>query len=363
MKLFGRKHSSLKTQIQLSLFALTAALLFFSPDLKNSQAAFTLNFIPDDGSYTSTGNDTNYSCNMSYISDFNCDSRGSFDESASHDDGTAAYQRVFTSGGKSYYHVIIGDYTQDTFYMEYMIEASGSWGQYDGRSDMLASASAYPAGSISSCGTSSCERNMNNPYDTNSTDYQKTGTGTGNPNRVIMRMILDDGVTYSEFLKDQFDKKPLIHQSMTDNTPSEGITIDYTLDMRNKTYSDNTPIDHSDRTNQTFLVGDTAANQGDYDSTGAVATPISFREGNDDITAGAFTYTTGSGFGGSNGTYIYYLADGVTVDNSGFDPTGRSYVNFCIESQNTDWSGNGACKNGSGSGSGRSGGWGGWGGW
>lgn len=361
------KNFNSKIAFQFSILVIAAAVLFFSPDFKDSQAAFELNFDPattTGHSYTSTGDDINYSCNMTHIADFNCTSGGGFgsdfDENGSHDDGSAAYQRQFTTGGKRYYHVIIGDKNVDTFYMEYMIEANGSWGDYNG--DFEASASAYTAGSIGNCNDSSCEYNMINPYDANATDYQKTGTGTGNPNRVVMRMIIDDGMTYNEFLKDQFDKKPLITQTIVDPTPAEGITMDYTLDMRGKTYSDSTPIDHANRTNQTFLIGDTAANQGDYDSTGAVPTPISFREGTDDITAGAFTYTTGSSFGGSNGTYTYYLADGVTVDTSGFQPTGKAYDSFCMPSQNTDWSGNGACTNDSGSGGGGWGG-GGFGGW
>lgn len=137
--------------------------------------------------------------------------------------------------------------------------------------------------------------------------------------------------------------------------------MDYTLDMRNKTYSDPTPIDHANRINQTFLVGNTAANQGDYDSTGGVITPIFFREGSDDISAGAFTYSAGSSFGGSDGTYTYYQSDGTTVDPTGFQPAGLDYSVFCIPSQNVDWSGNGACANGDGSGGGSGGG--GWGGW
>ena len=353
MTLFGSENQSFANPLRVFVFVIAGITLFFSPALKDSRAAFTLNFIPDDGSYDSTSNDIN-SCNMSYISDFNCDSGGfggSFDENGSHDDGTAAYQRMFTSGGKTYYHVIIGDYTQDSFYMEYMIEADSGWDRYNG--DFAASAST---GNNST--TSDREFNMDNPY---SADSSRTGTGTGNPNRVIMRQILDDGITYNEFLKDQFDRKPLITQTVTDNDPTEGIIQEYTLDMRGKTYADNTPITENERTNRTILIGDTAANQGDYDDTYAVITPTFFREGNDTISAGAYTYSTGSGYGGSDGTYIYYQSDGVTVDNSGFQPVDKDYSVFCIQEQNVDWSGNGACTNGDGGGGGRGGG--GWGGW
>lgn len=214
---------------QKQVLAVAIVTLFLSPALHNSsEAAFELNFDPtatSGHSYSSTSADWNYSCGMSFGADFNCGGGwgGGFDESGSHDDGTAAYQRTFSYDGKNYYHVIIGD-VGDTFRLEYMIEASTGWGTYDGFSGGPASASAYTAGSISGCDTSSCEYNMINPYDSNATDYERTGTGTGNPSRVVMRQVLDDGETYNEFLKGAsdggdsstyFDKKPLIKQTIT----------------------------------------------------------------------------------------------------------------------------------------------------
>jgi hypothetical protein len=334
--------------------------LFFTSGSHDSEAAFSLNFIADESTYTSTRDNPNYSCNsVPGSADFNCGGGfgGGFNLGGSHDDGTAMFQRMFTNGGKTYFNVIIGDYTKDSFYMEYIIEASGSWGQYDGRTDAPASASAYTAGSISNCSTTTCAFGEINPY---SPDTSHNGNGSGNPTRVIMHMVLDDGVIFNEFLKDQFTNKPLIKQTISDPNPTLGISLDYTLDMRNKTYSDPTPISVNDRTNKTFLIGDTAGSQGDYDSTNSVSTPVSFIQGTDDITAGAYTYTTGSSFGGSAGTYTYFLSDGVSV-TSGFQPMNKDYSVFCIQSQNVNWSGNGACTNGTGGGGGRSGG--GWGGW
>jgi hypothetical protein len=362
VKAYGKtaRGGSKKNQY-LALTFVGAALLFFSSGSHDSEAAFTLNFIPDESNYTNSNDNPNFSCNnVPGVADFNCGSggRGDFDLGGSHDDGTAMFQRVFTNGGKTYYNVVIGDYTQDSFYMEYIIEANAGWGTYDNRGDTPASASAYTAGSIGNCSTTTCAFGEISPY---SPDTSHNGNGSGNPNRVIMRMVVNDGITHNEFLKDQFDKKPLITQNMLDPNPTNGISMEYSIDMRSKTYSDPTPIASADRINRTFLIGDTAANQGDYDSTGAVPTPISMIQTNDDITAGAYTYTTGSSFGGSDGTYTYYLADGVTVDPSGFQPTNVDYSVFCMTGQNVDWSGNGACTNGNGGGGGRGGG--GWGGW
>lgn len=361
---FGINQSELSNNvpIRLAVLVLVAVVLFFSPDLRESHAVFTLNFTPDDGSYTSTGDDNNYSCwSVTGISNFNCDNQtydtywdgtqmrnadGGDALNGAHMDGTAMYQRQFSSGGKNYYQVIIGK-AGDDFRLEYMIEASTSYQRYDG--DWAGSAST---GSDNS--ESNATYGMRNPYDANSALH---GTGTGNPTRIIMRQILDDGLTYNEFLKDAFDKKPLMKQTIVD----ADISMEYTLDMRSKTYSDNTPITTAERINKTFLTTNNAANQGDFDSTGATMTPSSMTQGVDNLSAGAFTYTAGGSNGGADGTYTYYDEKG-SQDFAGYQPSDKDYSVFCIDTQNVNWSGNGACVNASGSSGGRRGG-GGWGGW
>jgi len=376
MLFFGRKKSSAfkaKSQ-QFSVLVVSAMVLFFSFDLRDSQAAFELNFDPDKTnghSYTSFGNCENYSINMSHFSNNVCSGFGAI--GGSHDDGTAAFQRVFTNGGKTYYHVIIGDYLAgDTFLLEYYIEAvSGT--TYRGSGPRNASAYTNTADMTCSNSNSDCLYNMANPY---GADSGLGGTGTGNPTRVIMRQVLDDGITYSEFLKGAgdansdglyddssayFDKKPLISQKINE---AGVISAEYSLDMRSKTYSDTTPVSETEKVNQTFILqGPTAANQGDYDSTGATQTPTNMADSTGVVVdGGAYKYTNGTSFGGSYGDYTYYLSDGVTENGNQTQPYDRDYSVFCVETQNVDWSGNGACVNGNGGGSGRRGrgGWGGW---
>lgn len=389
--MYGGQFLSQKKYAQLAVLSVVASVLFFSPDQRNSQAAFELNFDPTTTSGHSYdgagggfgGGDQYYSCGMAFQADANC-GFGDTDEAWSHTDiaGGASFQDTFTTGGKTYWHVIIGDSTTDTFYLEYMIEANSSWGTYDGRSDMPASASAYSAGSIGNCGTTSCEMNMGKMYNA---DSAHTGTGSGNPNRVVMRMVLDDGITYSEFLKGAgdgaggvggdssayFDKKPLIIQKITEPGVMNN---EYSLDMRSKTYSDSTPVTNAQKTNKTFILeGTTAANQGDYDSTGGVQTPTLMTDTSSGsqvvINGGAFTYTVGTEEGGSFDTtdvsngkgYTYYESDGVTLGSLQTQPIDRDYSVFCDTDQNSNWSGNGACVDESGGGGGRGGG--GWGGW
>ncbi len=360
--LFGFNYSVFcnKYPLRLAVLAFVALVLFFSPSLRDSQAAFDLNFDDTESGYTSTGDDNNYSCNVDFRTNFNCDDQtyerfwnGSSMQNAdggdaltgAHLDGTGMFQRQFNTGGKSYYHVIIGN-AGDEFRLEYMIEASTSYQRYD--SDWAGSAST---GSDNSEGNATY--GMKNPYDANSALH---GTGTGNPTRIIMRQVLDDGLTYNEFLKDQFDKKPLMTQTIVD----ADINMEYTLDLRSKTYSDNTPITQAERVNKTFLTTANAANQGDYDSTGAVLTPTNMVQGVDNMSAGAYTYVAGGSNGGADGTYTYYDESGAE-DFSGYQPSDKDYSVFCIADQNVNWSGNGACVNGSGQSSRRTGG--GWGGW
>jgi len=380
MLFFGRKKSSVFKGVsqQLAVLVLLAMAFFFFLGLRDSQAAFELNFEPaaTTGQSYITSGWVDVSCNMSYIADSNCSSDGYLSGSGAHRDGSAFFQKLFEYGGKRYYHVIVGDKNVDSFFMEYMIESDSNWGAYS--SGGMGGCGSYCAASASAgstaSGASGRTYNMINPY---GADSSLGGTGTGNPNRVIMRQVLDDGITYSEFLKGAgdadgdglyddssayFDKKPLIVQKI--NEPGV-VSAEYSLDMRSKTYSDTTPVSEAEKTNQTFILdGLNAANQGDYDSTGATQTPTNMSDSTGVVVdGGAYKYTDGPSFGGSYGGYTYFLSDGVTEKGVQTQPYDRDYSVFCIESQNVDWSGNGACVNGNGSGGGRGGGMGGWGGW
>lgn len=376
MHLLGRAKSSTSTRQsrQFAVLAMLALVLFFSLGLRDSQAAFELNFDPNktnDHSYTSFGNCENYAINMSFMADDDCgwQNRALV---GSHDDGSAAFQRVFTTGGKTYYHVIIGDYLAgDSFLLEYYIEATTD-GTYRGSGPTSASAYTNTADMNCSNADTDCLYNMSNPY---GADSGLGGTGTGNPTRVIMRQVLDDGITYSEFLKgagdaDQdglyddssayFDSKPLIVQKINE---AGVINAEYSLDMRGISYSDPTPVSEAKKVNQTFILdGLAAANQGDYDSTGGIQTPTNMADSTGVVVdGGAYKYTDGTSFGGSYGNYTYYKSDGVTEKTLQTQPYDRDYSVFCIQEQNVDWSGNGACVDANGGGGGRGGG--GWGGW
>lgn len=60
-----------------------------------------------------------------------------------------------------------------------------------------------------------------------------TGNGTANPTRVIIRQIDNSNEAYQEFLKDSFDKKPLIYQEVT----TADMNLVFQQDMRGMDYN------------------------------------------------------------------------------------------------------------------------------
>lgn len=374
--------------------------LFFAPGIPETEAAFTTNFAGtavSGGSYdkgnSSDGNyRVDYACNMSYtvvsgINNEECRS-GEFN---GHDDGTAFFQAMFSESGtnKKFYHVIIGDKNKkglerNEMVFEYFIEATSS-SSYTRDSEGPVSASY-----VDSSSDSTALYNMTRPYDGT---QLKQGTGSGNPTRSIMNQVLynDDGTVNTQFLKGikggtvnynkttgnmtitggtiDFNSKPIITQFAN----SAEMYNQFTIDMRDKTYQDGTPIDFDQKiTNITKLrqvAGSeaVAADQGDYDTTDIEFTAHYVNQASPYTVAGAYTYTDGSGGNnalGGGGTYNYDIAATSFVE-TGFIPTGKDYTGFCDPSMNPDWrSGNNtlggsqACTNEGSSRRGR--GWRGW---
>jgi len=288
-------------------------------------------------------------CNVPGMSDQNCSGGFSF-LNASHDDGTAFFQEELldSADGQRYFHVIVGDFAADEMALEYFIKAnsgSNTWASgWSGSGNIGASHSLGQAGNGAAA--------VDKPY---SADSTLTGTGSGNPESIIMRQLVTDSTDPAfsmDFVKDRFLYKPkLIHT----NGGAGGFIASTVIDMSNKLYSDITPIDESADFDNFMVLTDPLKNgtEGDYN----VDTMGDIRE----FRAGGYTYTPGTGTGGAGGTYSYI--DPTEDANPAYDPLNADWVSFCDISQNVDWSGNGACTNGDGTGGGWGGGGGGWGGW
>jgi hypothetical protein len=224
--------------------------------------------------------------------------------------------------GISYIHIVMGDLS-DGFIQELYIEITGNTANYGGFSGgpgvMIGGAFGGNQGS-----SGNRAGNAANPL---GNDQSATGSGTANPSKVIMRQIVNDGEMSMEFLKDKFDRKPVIAQAL--NSP--GIYATSVIDMRNSTYSDmNTP---GIAMHTMVLTGlDLPDGNGQFNTlTGSQ---------NGDVTAGRFTYTSGTGPGGADGVYEY-------LDSStGFDMSNVSWESyFDAEDPSNIWAFPGAKPN------------------
>lgn len=146
---------------------------------------------------------------------------------------------------------------------------------------------------------------------------QDSGNGTGNPRRVLIRQIVNDGEIMMEFLKDKYLYKPRISQILI----GPDLTAMFDLDMRNSTYDDDTTAGVMTNIMQLWGEG-TPPDSAMFD-------PVS--QGQEVIiNAGQYTYTDGAGFGGAEGTYDY--ADG------GFDHLGIDWASYLDPTVDNPWS-------------------------
>ncbi len=372
--------------------------LFLLPAIPSSQAEFNLNFKPDEknnngiaGTNVSySGNDTYVRCDINFPGISNSSNYcNDFDFNAAHNDRSGFYQRMFqdTTTSKWYYQVIVGDYyAGDGFAQEYIIEAGSSFGsQFNtDSSNMFRSASAYNGTISSNYSATGLHYNTGKPYDVAGSDSLKTGTGTGNPTKVIMHQFLKDADIEMVFLKDTFANKPLMTQVTKNGNTSDASThgAGYTgnaTDMISTWITDARTINHSTMAPTPTVVTDTVINYVAINSLLTRHTNVTKKAGagitntvtlggplvygtegdynyaadnqHSNLTNGQYTYTAGTQAGGSNGTYTYVDA----ANGDEFHPANINYADFCDATQNVNWSGSGACKNIGGTGGG--GGW------
>ena len=249
----------------------------------------------------------------------------------SRDEVTPFLNEIVTTDQGIFYHTIVG-LPGDAFVQETYIQRSNK---------------AWQGG----FGTSS-EGNQNANRDPLSSDSSFSGTGTANVLKTLVRQVVGDmtetgdcvggGGVCMEFLKDQFETKPKIAQTF--EVPDE-INLTFVNDMRNKTFSDRTPIDPDRNINTMELTGPDAPGSDIPTSTFGGQTRV---DGNFDIstdgqtlriTAGAYTWSQGSGPGNSDGTWTYYANGPGAAPTIGFDPTsGINWESFYDPAQNPVWS-------------------------
>ena len=124
-------------------------------------------------------------------------------------------------------------------------------------------------------------------------DETISGNATGNPTRVIMRQINSDDQMTLEFLKENFNNKPKITQTIT----APDISSVFSVDMSNLNYSDKNTAATGLINQLQILSAGIPIGAGSFDiATGAQLSTI---------TAGQYDWTPGVGPGQSGGTYNY----------------------------------------------------------
>lgn len=179
--------------------------------------------------------------------------------------------------GAAYKHFSVGDVNSD-FYQEFIIQKGFETFQND-------------------TGTASdgTRQNQNDPLGYAGADYTVSGSGTGNPSRVIVWQRNRSTDMLLDFLKDTFDKKPRIIQSVVTND----LVSEFSVDMRGISYADTSTVAPVINTlTLSGQVGFPAPGQPTKWDMAIDAQQV-------DLTAGQFGYTVGSGRGGSSGSYNY----------------------------------------------------------
>lgn len=201
--------------------------------------------------------------------------------------------------GAIYYHIIVGSLA-DGFIQETYIQAGYDRGRF--------------SGGTSSASMGDGDRDGGNGLDPLGRDPGIwTANASATPKRVLVRQIVSDGEMNMEYLKDKYDRKALITQSLSNSE----INTEFAIDMRNSTYGD---------ANTTGEIINTLSLSGFGESDFDMATDSQ----NSSVNAGRYTYTDGRGYGGSEGSYDY--TDG------NYDHVNQDWDKYFDAAQDNPWS-------------------------
>lgn len=202
------------------------------------------------------------------------------------------------ASGYYYYHVLIGDKSSD-FALDYYISQAGGndwWPNFPQNSSM---------GSYNGGADAKPQGFWTNPFyaplDSNAT---LSGNGTGNPQRVIFRQLLQDssGNFSQEVLKSSYLDKPKITQTVHDGEMSSN----FTFDMSALGYTGASALTTGGTITNTLQVIDSKSGNSmtNFD--------IKTSSQNSYVDGGKYSYTPGTGKDGSFGAYTY--APGANFD-------------------------------------------------
>lgn len=193
------------------------------------------------------------------------------------------YERVTDPGsGTPYYHMVVGT-PGDGFAQEVYILVGGPCGGCQVFNGIGSN------GSPSLGGTSEITGNGTDPL-SNTTSI--SGNSTGNPTRIQMREIHNDGEFSMDFTKNAYLEKP----SMSMNITSADFQSEFVIDSSGILYNDNTTTAVVTNIVQIIDPDDGPVSSGSFDMSSDVQDSF--------VSAGRYTYTPGAGTG-AGGTYTY----------------------------------------------------------
>lgn len=260
-----------------------ALLMVFAME---GQAEFALNFQPDPGRLSgSTNPDTLpiFPPPGSFTQLLSCN-RGEVSSGCNHGGGpstekTPFLQELAFDGSNTYFHVIVGDPTQNFAQETFIRLGVRTW-----PNNQPNSVSAGTAGTANGGWNGGGDATPLGPS-------MVSGSGTANPERVQVRQIVRDPEMTQEFLKNTFLTKPRITQTVT----SGDMTSFFDLNMTGIAYRGPGSTTSVAPLINTVTIG--SAGAGNFD--------MARNKQNSTVTAGQFSWAPGGGDGGSAGTYTY----------------------------------------------------------
>lgn len=320
---------------------------------------FELNFQPRAGFEMWNYDDRNHvgnanSPNINHTGTIEGTFDGPFDE-------TPMIYEMGTVNGQRYIHQVIGDPAAG-FAMEIYIKVVGGGGRDMGpvTFEVMDSGGSVGDTVAPDCsnnwyfnGTGPCSGNNADPLRANDPDF--TGSGTGNPTSVEMRMVMGgswdaltstwscDAVDCSEFIKDELNKKPKItHKIIDDELNSEFIVDMSGLDYASTGIGFDSASEVAFSNIQTITGPNAYGTEGDFSMVSIAGSDnvaivvgsgiVSAGENiSTSVTAGRYTFTPGAGW---NVGYTVYERGVYSYDDGGFDHTGVSWIDYCDATQN-----------------------------
>lgn len=205
--------------------------------------------------------------------------------------------------GRYYYHVLIGDKDQPdaptSFSQEYYVAVAGGAEWFAGYPQNV-SAGNFNGGYDATPFSTTWSKPFVNPLaDTDiSANNIGAGSGSGRPDRVVFNQVIR-GPGFSETItKANVDNKPKITQTINE----AGISSNFVLDMSTLNYYGAASLVTGAPLTNTLQVTDMQTGEilVNFDNITSSQRP--------NINAGKYIYNSGSGPGGSNGTYTYETA-------------------------------------------------------